>query len=44
MVNWWVNGLFFDMLHCGGNFVIALVLFVPLRRLMKRLAKDANQN
>ena len=44
MVSWWVSGIPFDLLHCAGNFVIDLVLFVPLRRLMKRLAKDANQN
>ena len=40
MVSWWVNGLFFDMLHCAGNFVIALVLFVPLRRLMAALCRQ----
>ncbi len=33
----WVSGIPFDLLHCGGNFVIALVLFSPLRRLLSRL-------
>ncbi len=33
----WVSGIPFDLLHCGGNFVIALLLFVPLRRLLSRL-------
>ncbi len=33
----WVNGIPFDLLHCAGNFVIALALFSPLRRLMERL-------
>lgn len=33
----WVSGLGFDLLHCAGNFVIALVLFVPLRRIMTGL-------
>lgn len=31
---WWVNGIPFDLLHCAGNFFIALTLFVPLRRVM----------
>ena len=33
----WVNGIPFDLLHCAGNFVIALTLFVPLRGLLSRL-------
>ena len=33
----WVSGIPFDLLHCGGNFVIALLLFVPLRKWMDRL-------
>ena len=33
----WVSGIWFDLLHCGGNFVIALLLFAPLRKLLKRL-------
>ena len=33
----WVSGIPFDLLHCGGNFVIALTLFVPLRKWMDRL-------
>lgn len=40
MVSWWVNGLFFDMLHCAGNFVIALALFVPLRKLVAALYRQ----
>lgn len=34
---WWSNGILADLLHCGGNFVIALFLFVPLRKLITRL-------
>lgn len=34
---WWLSGLSFDLVHCVGNFVIALVLFVPLRKLLTRL-------
>lgn len=33
----WASGIGFDLLHCAGNFVIALVLFVPLRRIMTGL-------
>ena len=31
----WVSGIPFDIAHCAGNFVIALVLFVPLRKLLE---------
>ncbi len=33
----WASGIPFDLLHCGGNFAIALVLFAPLRRLLTEL-------
>lgn len=33
----WVSGIPFDIAHCGGNFVIALLLFAPLRKLFARL-------
>ena len=33
----WVSGIPFDILHCAGNFTIALVMFQPLRKLMERL-------
>jgi energy-coupling factor transport system substrate-specific component len=33
----WVSGIWFDLLHCAGNFVIALLLFAPLRKLLKKL-------
>ena len=33
----WVSGIPFDIAHCVGNFVMALLLFVPLRKLMTRL-------
>ena len=33
----WVSGITFDLLHCGGNFVIALLLFKPLRKLLGKL-------
>ena len=30
----WVSGIPFDITHCVGNFVIALLLFKPLRKLL----------
>ena len=33
----WVSGIPFDLAHCAGNFVIALIAFKPLRRLMEKL-------
>ncbi len=37
-VSWWIAGIPFDALHCGGNFVIALVLFKPCRKVLTTLA------
>lgn len=36
-VAWVISGIPYDIAHCAGNFVIALVLFVPLRRLLEKL-------
>ena len=33
----WVSGIPFDLTHCIGNFVIALLLFYPLRQLVTKL-------
>ena len=33
----WISGIPFDLLHCGGNFVLALVLWKPLRNLLEKL-------
>ena len=35
-LSWWLSGIPFDLTHCAGNFALALVLFVPLRRLLTR--------
>lgn len=34
---WWGSGIPMDLLHCGGNFVMALVLFRPMRNLLDKL-------
>ena len=36
-VSKWTMGIGFDITHCIGNFVIALVLFKPLRTVMEKL-------
>ena len=36
-IAWWIEGIPFDLLHCAGNFVMALVLFLPLKKLLTRL-------
>ena len=36
-VSKWVSGIPFDLVHCVGNFVIDLLLFVPMRSLMEKL-------
>lgn len=39
----WVSGIWFDLMHCAGNFVIALLLFAPLRKLLKKLYEKTKQ-
>lgn len=34
--SYWVAGIPFDLAHCAGNFVLALVLVSPLSRLAKK--------
>ncbi len=36
----WMSGIPFDITHCIGNFVIALLLFAPLRKLMEKLYRS----
>ena len=37
VVTKWISGIPFDIAHCIGNFVIALLLFAPLRTLLQKL-------
>lgn len=39
VVTKWVSGIPFDLAHCAGNFVMALLLFKPLRMLTVKLYK-----
>ena len=36
-LSWWISGIPFDLAHSAGNFVLALVLLTPLRRLLDKL-------
>lgn len=36
-VSWWIAGIPWDLTHGAGNFVMALVLFAPLRKGLVRL-------
>ena len=36
-IRWWLAGIPFDVSHAVGNFVIALVLFYPMRKLLQKL-------
>ena len=39
----WVSGIPLDIAHCAGNFVIALLLFKPMRQLMEKLYGRMNK-
>ena len=36
----WVSGIPFDIAHCAGNFVLALALYKPLIKVLRRLERD----
>ena len=38
----WASGIPFDVLHCAGNFGIALILFKPLRGVLEKLHNRMN--
>ena len=42
-VSKWISGIPFDLAHCAGNFVIALLLFAPLRTLLEKMYKRMQQ-
>ena len=37
-LSWWLQGLPFDVMHCAGNFFMALVLFRPCKNILSKLA------
>ncbi|MBP3371401.1 MAG: hypothetical protein J6L88_02630 [Clostridia bacterium] len=36
-IAYFVQGIIFDLVHCAGNFVIALVLYRPMDRILGRI-------
>lgn len=40
-IAYWVAGIPFDLMHCAGNVVSALLLYKPLRELLGRLQSTA---
>lgn len=35
--SWWIAGIPYDIIHCISNFTLCLVLFKPLRAVLKKL-------
>ena len=35
--NWWIAGIPWDIAHCGGNFVLMMLLYKPLSKVMQKL-------
>jgi energy-coupling factor transport system substrate-specific component len=36
---WWIAGIPWDVVHCIGNFVLALVLYKPLMSVLRKMKK-----
>ncbi len=41
-IAWWVSGIPFDLLHCIGNFTVAIILLKPLRAVFKKCTLAIN--
>lgn len=35
--SWWIAGIPYDMIHGVSNFIVCMVLFIPLRRIMSKM-------
>lgn len=40
-VAWWIAGIPYDILHCVANFIICIILFVPLKGIIKKVSQQA---
>ena len=40
MFNWWIAGIPFDLIHGASNFVVMLLLYKPVRRVMDRISSE----
>ncbi len=36
-LTWWISGIPYDILHCVSNFILCMVLFVPLREALNKV-------
>ena len=37
---WWISGIPYDILHCAGNFLLALALFKPLDKALSAFCRS----
>ena len=44
VIAWIISGLTFDLVHAGGNFLLALLLYHPLRKALDQLEKRLPKN
>ena len=41
---YYIRGIPFDIIHGASNFIVVLMLFKPLERMLGRLAKNYTEN
>lgn len=37
--SYWLSGIPFDLVHCGGNFVLTLLLYSPMKKAINKALK-----
>lgn len=37
---WWISGIPYDLIHCGANFVLCMILFKPLHHCLCTIKKN----
>ena len=43
-LTYWMSGIYFDLIHCGGNFLICLALYRPLMTAARAVLKKVPTN
>ena len=41
---WWIAGIPYDVVHCVSNFIVCMVLFSPLCRVMERVTQFSGRH
>lgn len=36
-ITWWISGVPFDIIHCVANFILCIILFKPITRILLKL-------